>query len=150
MNGNRDIAYSYRRDGGVPPFPDDKPLFVFDGVCVLCSSGAAWLMRHDKHRAFRYTSAQSPLGESLYQHYGAALDGTYLLLDRGRIFDKSDGYLRMAGILGGWWTLARMFRLIPRPIRDSLYDVVARNRYGWFGKTDCCKLIPEDLRPTLL
>jgi predicted DCC family thiol-disulfide oxidoreductase YuxK len=150
MNGNRDIAYSDRRDDRVPPFPDDKPLFIFDGVCVLCSSGAAWLMRRDKHRAFRYTSAQSPLGESLYQYYGAALDETYLLLDRGRIFDKSDGYLRMAGILGGWWSFTRVSRLIPRAIRDAVYDVIARNRYKWFGKTDCCKLIPDDLRPTLL
>jgi predicted DCC family thiol-disulfide oxidoreductase YuxK len=150
MNGNKEISYSYRRSGGVPPFPDDRPLFVFDGVCVLCSSGAAWLMRHDKQRRFRYTSAQSPLGQSLYQHYGAGLDETYLLLDGGQLLEKSDGYLRMAGILGGWWSLARALRLIPRPIRDVLYDFIARNRYRWFGKTDCCKLIPDDLRETLL
>jgi predicted DCC family thiol-disulfide oxidoreductase YuxK len=150
MNGNKEISYSYRRSGGVPPFPDDRPLFVFDGVCVLCSSGAAWLMRHDKQRRFRYTSAQSPLGQSLYQHYGAGLDETYLLLDGGQLLEKSDGYLRMAGILGGWWSLARALRLIPRPIRDVLYDFIARNRYRLFGKTDCCKLIPDDLRETLL
>jgi predicted DCC family thiol-disulfide oxidoreductase YuxK len=150
VNANRNVPYGYRQDGGVPPFPDDRPLFVFDGVCVLCSSGAAWLMRHDQRGMFRYTSAQSPLGQSLYRHYGAALDETYLLLDRGRVFEKSDGYLRMAAILGGWCSLGRAFRLIPRPIRDVLYDVIARNRYKWFGKTDCCKLIPEDLRQTLL
>lgn len=150
MTGNREIPHSYRQDGSVPPFPDDKPLFVFDGVCVLCSSGAAWLMRHDKHRRFRYTSAQSPLGQSLYRHYGAALDETYLLLDCGRVFGKSDGYLRMAGILGGWGSVARVFRLIPRSIRDGLYDIIARHRYSWFGKTDCCKLIPDNLRQSLL
>jgi predicted DCC family thiol-disulfide oxidoreductase YuxK len=150
MNGNKDIAYSYRQDGRVPPFPDDKPLFVFDGVCVLCSSGAAWVMRRDKRHRFRYTSAQSPLGQALYQHYGAALDETYLLLDDGRVFGKSDGYLRMAGILGGGWSLVRVFRLMPRSIRDVLYDVIARHRYEWFGKTDCCKLIPDDLRQSML
>jgi predicted DCC family thiol-disulfide oxidoreductase YuxK len=150
MNGNRDISYGYRQDSTVPSFPDDRALFVFDGVCVLCSSGAAWLMRHDKRRKFRYTSAQSPLGQSLYRHYGAALDETYLLLDGGRVFDKSDGYLRMAGILGGWWSLGRVFRLVPRSMRDALYDIVARHRYKWFGKTESCQLIPGDLRQTLL
>jgi len=142
--------YSYRQDVSVPSFPDDKPLFVFDGVCILCSSGAAWLMRHDKRHLFRFTSAQSPLGEALYQHYSVALDETYLLLDKGRMFEKSDGYLRMAQILGRWWMVFRLFRLIPRGIRDYFYDIVARNRYKWFGKTDCCKLIPEDLAKTML
>jgi predicted DCC family thiol-disulfide oxidoreductase YuxK len=150
MNGNREISYSYRQDAKVPSFPDDRPLFVFDGVCVLCSSGAAWLMRHDKHQNFRYTSAQSPLGQSLYRHYGAGLDETYLLLDRGLLFEKSDGYLRMAGIVGGWCSFLRIFRLIPRRIRDALYDVIARHRYRWFGKTECCKLIPDSLRQSML
>jgi predicted DCC family thiol-disulfide oxidoreductase YuxK len=150
MNGNRHIAYSYRQDGTVLAFPDDKPLFVFDGVCVMCSSGAAWLMRHDRHQRFRFASAQSALGESLYRHYGAALDETYLLLDRGRVLEKSDGYLRMAALLGGRWSFAKVFWLIPRPIRDGLYDLVARNRYKWFGKTACCQLIPADLRQRLL
>jgi predicted DCC family thiol-disulfide oxidoreductase YuxK len=150
MNENKNAPFSYRQDPRVPPFPDDRPLFVFDGVCVLCSSGAAWLMRHDKKRRFRYTSAQSVLGQSLYQHYGAALDETYLLLDGGRVLEKSDGYLRMAAILGGWCSLGRVFRLMPRAMRDALYDILARHRYRWFGKTDSCRLIPEELRRSLL
>ena len=144
------ISSSYRQDALVPPFPDDRPLFVFDGVCVLCSSGAGWLMRHDKRRLFRFTSAQSPLGQALYRHYGVALDETYLLLDKGKLFDKSAGYLRMIEILGGWWLFCRIFRLIPRRIRDYFYDAVARNRYKWFGKTECCKLIPDDFAKTML
>jgi predicted DCC family thiol-disulfide oxidoreductase YuxK len=148
MNGNG--TYSYRQDGAVPTFPDDRPLFIFDGVCVLCSSGAAWLMRHDKHRRFRYTSAQSQLGQALYRHYGVSLDETYLLLDGGAVFGKSDGYLRMVAVLGGAWSLWRVFSLIPRLIRDSLYGVIARHRYQWFGKTECCALIPEEWRRSLL
>ena len=145
-----EISYSYRHDSAVPAFPDDKPLFIFDGVCVLCSSGAAWLMRHDKRELFRFTSAQSALGLALYQHYGVALDETYLLLDQGRLFGKSDGYFRMAAILGGRWQIMQVFRLIPRLIRDYVYDVIARNRYRWFGKTDYCSLIPEDRAKNLL
>jgi predicted DCC family thiol-disulfide oxidoreductase YuxK len=150
MNEMARTLYGYRHDTVVPGFPDDKPLFVFDGVCVMCSSGAAWLMRHDKRQLIRFTSAQSRLGHALYQHYGVPLDGTYLLLDEGRLFGKSDGYLRMAEILGGWWLVFRLFRLIPRRIRDYLYDIVARNRYNWFGKTECCRLIPEDCAKRML
>lgn len=142
--------YSYRQDASVPAFPDDRPLFVFDGVCVLCSSGARWLMRHDDKRLFRFASAQSELGQALYRHYGVALDETYLLLDQGRLFDKSSGYLRMVDILRGWWLLFRLFHVIPRPVRDYFYDVIARNRYRWFGKTAYCQLIPEDLAKAML
>lgn len=142
--------YSYRQDASVPAFPDDKPLFIFDGVCVLCSGGARWLMRHDKREVFRFAPAQSPLGQALYRHYGIAMDETYLLLAAGSVYGKSSGYLEMLRILGGWWRAWRVFALIPRALRDWAYDMVARNRYHWFGKTDYCALIPESLKARLL
>lgn len=143
-------AYSYRHDPAVPDFPDDKPLFLFDGVCVLCSGGAAWLMRHDKGDLFRFASAQSPLGQALYRHYGLALDDTYVLIAAGYGYGKSAGYLHMLTILGGAWQLGTVFYLVPPAIRDFVYDVVARNRYRWFGKVGYCALIPADLRAKLL
>jgi predicted DCC family thiol-disulfide oxidoreductase YuxK len=142
--------YSYRYDPAIPPFPDDKPVFIFDGVCVLCSGGAHWLMRHDKRGLFRFAPAQSPLGQALYRHYGVAMDETYLLLVDGSVYGKSSGYLEMLGILGGWWRGLNLLRVIPRALRDRAYDVVARNRYRWFGKTDYCSLIPPELKAKLL
>src|ERR1700681_2080089 len=130
------LPFSYRQDPAVPPFPDDKPLFIFDGVCVLCSGGARWLMRHDKREIFRFAAAQSPIGQALYRHYGVAIDETYLLIDHGLVYGKSSGYLQMLSILGGWWNLLRVLHLVPRALRDRIYDVVARNRYRWFGKAD--------------
>lgn len=142
--------YSYRQDPSVPSFPDDKPLFIFDGVCVLCSGGAGWLMRQDKHDLFRFTPAQSSIGQSLYKHYGLAMDETYLLIDKGFVYSKSNGYIHMFGILGGCWTLLTLFRVVPRVVRDYIYDVVARNRYRWFGRTNYCALIPESFKKKLL
>jgi|SRR5579863_4808857 len=142
--------YSYRDDPAVPPFPDDRPLFIFDGVCVLCSGGAAWLMRHDKRHRFQLTPAQSPLGAALYAHYGIDWNETYLLVSAGRPYAKSSGYLQMCRVVGGWWRLVLVLGLIPRPLRDWGYDLVARNRYRWFGKAEYCQLIPEDMRVTLL
>ena len=68
------IPYSYRADPAVPAFDDSRPLYVFDGECVLCSRGAAWLMRHDPAGRVRFTSAQGALGRALYAHYGLPVD----------------------------------------------------------------------------
>jgi predicted DCC family thiol-disulfide oxidoreductase YuxK len=144
------IPYSYRQDAAVPPFPDDKPLFVFDGVCVLCSGGARWLMRHDKKQVFRMSPAQSPVGKALYAHYGIALDETYLLISGGLPYAKSSGYLQMCRIFGGWWKAVLILGLIPRALRDWSYDVIARNRYRWFGKVEYCELIAPEQKPLLV
>jgi predicted DCC family thiol-disulfide oxidoreductase YuxK len=62
--------YSYRRDGAVPAFPDDRPIIVFDGFCALCSGWARFVLRHDRRALFRLLPAQSALGHALYVHYG--------------------------------------------------------------------------------
>jgi predicted DCC family thiol-disulfide oxidoreductase YuxK len=143
--------FSYRRDPAVPDFADDRPLFIFDGVCVLCSSGVRWLLRRDPAGRFRFATAQSPLGRAIYAHYGLDFDETYLLLDQGCVYVKSDGYLRIAPSLGGFYRrLAALARLIPRALRDAAYDLVARHRYRWFGKTDYCALIPLELKERVL
>jgi predicted DCC family thiol-disulfide oxidoreductase YuxK len=142
--------YSYRQDPAVPAFPDDRPIFIFDGYCVLCSGGATWLMRHDKKHFFRLAPAQSPLGAALYAHYGIDWDATYLLVSNGRPYTKSGGYLHMCAVVGGWWKALLILTLIPRPLRDWGYDIVARHRYRWFGKVEYCQLIPDDLKVTLL
>ncbi|HVH78674.1 MAG TPA: DUF393 domain-containing protein [Stellaceae bacterium] len=146
----RVTPYSYRDDPAVSTFPDDRPLFIFDGVCVLCSGGAAWLMRHDKKRLFQLTPAQSPLGKALYAHYGIDWNETYLLVSGGLPYTKSGGYLQMCRVVGGWWRLFLVLEVIPRRLRDWAYDIVARNRYRWFGTVEYCQLIPEEMRVTLL
>lgn len=142
--------YSYRDDPNVPAFDDSKPLFVFDNVCVLCSGGAAFIMRHDKAAKVSFTSAQGRLGEALCAHYCLDWDESYLFLRNGLPFTKSTGYFEVARALGGIWQLGLIFQLVPRPVRDWVYDLVARNRYRWFGKTEACALLSEDQRARLV
>ena len=144
-----DAPYSYRDDPDVPDFPDDKPLFVFDGYCVLCSTGVRWLMTYGGDRV-RYASAQSPLGEALFRHYRLDPDKTYLLVAEGTASGESTGYLRMCRLLGGRWRLFLMFGLIPRPLRDWAYRIVARHRYRWFGKVDQCALLSDEQKARML
>jgi predicted DCC family thiol-disulfide oxidoreductase YuxK len=141
--------YSYRHDPDVPDFADDRPLFVFDGYCVLCSTGASWLMRHGQGR-LTFASAQSPLGAALYRHFGIDPDQTYLLISDGMAAGDSTGYLKLCGMLGGVWRLLTVFRLVPRAARDWAYRIVARNRYRWFGKVDQCALLTPEQRSQLL
>lgn len=139
-------AYSYRADARVPAFADDKPVIIFDGECVLCSRFAQFVLRHDKKQHFRLLMAQSPLGAALYRHYGLdpARYATNILVKDGVAWFKSTGSIMMFVPLGLPWSLAVLFRIVPRPVRDRLYEYVAANRLRWFGKRTCFLPNPAD------
>ncbi len=142
--------FSYRDDPDVPVFGDDQPLFVFDGICVLCSRGSGLLMRYVKAADFNFASMQSSLGQALYKHYGFAPDDSYLFIAGGRAFTKTRGYFEIIKMLG--WPLAifRIFKILPERWLDWLYDIVARKRYAWFGKTQYCALLTSEQRARLV
>lgn len=133
-------SYSYRDDASVPTFADDKPVIIFDGDCVLCSGSAQFVLLHDADGAFRLTVAQSPLGHALYSHYGLDPDDyqTMILIEHGIAHFKSEAALRIACGLGFPWSLAVIFRIVPRVLRDLVYGAVARNRFRWFGRRGVC------------
>ncbi len=133
-------AFSYRTDPTVPPFPDDRPVIIFDGKCVLCSRFAQFIMRTDRQRRFRMLAAQSPIGSALYAHLGLDAESyeTFILLEEGRARLRSDAALRIFAKLGLPWSLSGVARLMPRFVRDKLYDLVARNRLRWFGSRASC------------
>lgn len=133
-------AYSYRRDPAVPSFPDDRPIIVFDGHCVFCSSGMRMILALDKRAQFRLLPAQTALGEALYRHYGLG-SGDYesnILIENGLARFKADGSIRMAERLGWPWKIAGIARLLPRSWADALYNLVARNRMKIFGRSPVC------------
>lgn len=140
MREPRRPPFSYRSDPDVPPFLDDKPVVVFDGRCVLCSRFAQFILRCDRQRRFRLMAAQTPTGLALYRHFG--LDPidyqTNILLEAGRPWLKSEGSIRIFEGLGFPWSLMAVGRLLPRAVRDGLYDLVARNRLRWFGVREVC------------
>jgi predicted DCC family thiol-disulfide oxidoreductase YuxK len=140
--------YSYRTDPAVPAFPDDKVLVVFDGVCVLCSGLAKFILKRDRASAFRLTTAQSRLGEALYRHYGLDTEEfeTNLVIAGGRPYAKLDSVAVAGARLGGAWRVLAVLRLLPRPLADWLYDRVAQNRYALFGRTDSCMIPPPEWR----
>ena len=141
-NSSMRMPYSYRQDSAVPPFADDKPIIIFDGLCVLCSTSAAFVLRHDTAGAFRLLAAQSPLGTALYSHYGLDPQDyeTMILIADGVAWFKSEAAIRIAKGLGFPWSLAGVLRIVPLALRDRIYAWVAGNRLNWFGKRDTCYL----------
>jgi len=135
-------AYSYRSDPAVPSFADDRPILIFDGHCVLCSSFVHFILRTDRERRFRLLAAQTPIGAALYRHLGLNPTDyeTNILLEDGRAWLKSEGSLRIFEGLGFPWSLMSVGRLLPRSVRDWLYEIVARNRLRWFGRRPTCYL----------
>ena len=125
-------------------------MFLFDGVCVLCSTGVAFLMKHDTEGRVALASAQSGLGRALFGHYALEIDESYLLIADGRSYTKVDGWVRVAKEMGGIWRIAELMRLIPRPIRDWLYDKLAANRYRLFGQTGYCELLTPEQRARMI
>lgn len=127
---------------GAPTLPTTAPLIVFDDVCVLCSGFVQWVIAHDRQRLFRFTPAQGLLGQALYRDLG--LDPvrfeTNLLVVDGVAYGKLEALMEVTLRLGGVWRAAGLFKLLPPPLRDALYDAVARNRYRLFGRRDACWL----------
>jgi predicted DCC family thiol-disulfide oxidoreductase YuxK len=132
--------YSYRGDPRVPSFPDDRPIFIFDGHCVLCSRWVELVLRYDRAGRYRLLPAQSALGRALYVHYGLDPEHyeTNLLLIDGVALIKAEGSIRLAVGLGLPWSLAGILQVLPRRFADRLYDQVARNRFRMFGRRESC------------
>ena len=118
------------------------PVLLFDGVCNLCNGSVQWVLRHDARAQFRFAALQSDTGQALLRRFGldpAQLD-TVVLVDGDRIFLRSDAPLEVARRLGGGWALLYIFKVLPRPLRNAVYDWVARHRYRWFGREESCML----------
>ena len=126
------------------PAPEDPDgLVLFDGVCVFCSRWVRFVLRLDRERRFRFLPIQSERGRTLAVRHGINPDApeTKAVVIGGRIFFKSDAALVVLGRLPATAPLAAL-RIAPRALRDPVYDLVARNRYRIFGRTDQC-MVPE-------
>lgn len=131
--------------------PNSSPqkLILFDGICVLCSGWYAFVTARDPDRHYRFVAIQSDEGRALAIANQIDPDdpSTFILVDGDEIHARSDGALRILASLP-WWSWISVLRIVPAPWRDAAYNVVARNRYRWFGKRDTC-LMPDPTRVTL-
>jgi len=130
----------------------EHPVLLFDGVCNLCNGVVQFLIPRDPASVLRFASLQSEVGQRLLDAYDVPVDDleTVVLLDAEGYHLKSDAVIRVAEHLGGVYALARAFRLVPRSVRDWLYDVVAEHRYRMFGRRDQCMVPSPDVEERFL
>jgi predicted DCC family thiol-disulfide oxidoreductase YuxK len=135
-------AFSFRDDPAVPTFDDSLPVAVMDAECAICSWGARMIHRLDRSGKVRICPVQSPLGSALLHHYGLRPDDpvSWLFLDKGLPRVDFEAVLHAGWQFGGWARLTAVLRIFPKPLRDWLYQRLARNRYALFGHADLCAL----------
>lgn len=128
------------------------PIVLFDGLCTLCDGAVQFIIDHDPSAQFRFASLQSDSGQRLAREHGvdaSALD-TLVLIDAGHALTLSDAVLGIARRLGRPWSWATALSVIPRPARDAVYRLVARNRTRWFGQRAACRIPTPELRARFL
>lgn len=119
----------------------EAPIWLFDAHCVLCSRAVRYTLRHERKPRIRFVAIRSAEGRRIAQRHGVDPEDpqTFLFIEDGRALSKSDGVLALMGHLSGPARLLAPSKLIPRPIRNWLYDLVASNRYRLFGRLSTCE-----------
>jgi len=128
------------------------PVILFDGVCNLCSGSVQFIINRDPSGIFRFATLQSETGKNLVSKFDLPNDkpDAIILVENSEYYLRSTAALRILQRLGSLWQLLYVFILIPRPIRDYFYDIVARNRYKWYGKRAQCMIPSEDIKGRFL
>lgn len=124
----------------------NEPVVLFDGVCKLCAFWSRFLLRVDRDEYFKLCLVQSPEGQAILKQLNMPTDhfDTMVVVDGGRCFVQSDAFLHVMRRLPFPWPLFAAAKIMPRLIRDGLYDRIAFNRYRLFGKYDACVMpLPE-------
>jgi predicted DCC family thiol-disulfide oxidoreductase YuxK len=121
---------------------------LFDGECNLCNGTVQFIIKRDRRSRFRFAALQSEAGKAMLQEHRLppeALDTIVLIAD-GRAYTRSNAALGIARRLDGLWPLCYAAVVIPRFLRNRVYDLIARNRYRWFGKREECMVPTPELR----
>lgn len=124
------------------------PVILFDGVCNLCNASVQFIIRHDKKQIFRFAALQSAFGQRVIENFNLTDKNTdsVILFENNSVQLKSDAALSIAKQLGGIYSLLYVFIVVPKFIRNSVYDFIARNRYRWFGKQESCMIPTPELK----
>lgn len=130
----------------------NKSILLFDGVCNLCNSSIHWVIDRDRAEQFQFASLQSDFSKQKLKQFGVKNEdlNTVVLIDGDRVFKRSSAALEVLKKLGGGWQLLYVFKIIPAPIRDVVYNWIAKNRYRWFGKEDSCRIPTPELKSRFL
>lgn len=127
---------------------NNRDFIIFDGVCVLCNGWVKFVLRFDKKENFLFVIAQSELGEAIYAELGLKSDDydTFIIVRNGEMYTKLDGVFALLGAIGWPWKIVNIGKVLPKGLKDWMYDRVAKNRYALFGKRDTCMMPTPEIK----
>jgi predicted DCC family thiol-disulfide oxidoreductase YuxK len=137
--------------------PGAGPVLLYDGTCGFCAASVQLVLRHDRHGTLRFAPLEGTLGAEVRRRH-AELEGvdSMVWVEPGpagapaRVLTRADAALRIARYLGGWWRLAGAARVLPRSLRDAMYDLVARHRHRLVRGGPACLVPAPEVRARFL
>lgn len=133
--------------------PENKKIILFDGVCNLCDASVQFIIKNDKNDVFRFVAIQSALGQQIIKHLGIDTSKTdsIILYEPGiAYYFKAEAALRIAKELKSWHSILYIFINVPNFIKNGVYDLIAKNRYKWYGKKEACMIPTPELKAKFL
>jgi predicted DCC family thiol-disulfide oxidoreductase YuxK len=126
----------------------EKAIVLFDGMCNFCSGSALFIIKRDPERYFRFAALQTDPGKLILKEYDIETEkfNSLILIEKGKVYFRSDAALRIARRLSGGWPVFYAFVIVPPFIRNFFYDLLAGNRYRWFGKRKTCFIPDQHIR----
>jgi len=130
----------------------NKKIVLFDGVCNLCSSSVQFILKKDKKNQFLFGSLQGQTGQEYLKKFNLPADNfnSFILVENDKLYTRSTAALRVLKHLGGGWSFWYALMIVPKFIRDAIYNWIAKNRYAWFGKKEECWLPKPELKAKFL
>jgi predicted DCC family thiol-disulfide oxidoreductase YuxK len=130
----------------------NEPIVLFDGVCRFCNASVNFLIDHDRHARLRFAALQSSTGQAILRRFGLKTDDfdTLVLVEGTRCSTRSTAALRVASYLDTPWRYLTALLLVPVFLRDPAYNILASNRYRWFGCMDACRVPTPELKARFL
>jgi predicted DCC family thiol-disulfide oxidoreductase YuxK len=127
-------------------------IILFDGVCNLCNGAVLFVIRHDKKNQFVFASLQSEEGKKILADYNLDKNemNSFILVENGKAYERSSAALNVVKKLNGLWSFLYGFIIVPKFIRDGIYNIIAKKRYQWFGRKDECMIPTPELRAKFL
>ena len=131
---------------------DGHSIILFDGICNVCNGAVQFIIKRDKKNHFRFASLQSLEGRRLLAQHNLPVHdfNSFVLIENERAYTRSIGALKVTKKLTGLWPLLYGFIIVPKFIRDGVYNLVATNRYKWFGKKNSCMIPTPEIMAKFL
>ncbi len=133
--------------------PTDKKIILFDGICNFCNNSVLKIIKYDTKNQFIFASLQSDIGKKITNHLAidiSKIDSIILYEPEVAYYIKSSAALKIMNAFGGLWKTTQLFLVIPKPVRNYIYDFIAKNRYNWFGKKEECIIPSKEIRAKFL